>query len=198
MFAFAVGQCCCACTDCCNGAYANEWDVDASFGSSTCASSPFCNFATGTFTLQKITGAGCKWLYEYLNPENILDGPDCAAYSPWYLDSLSYELSINCINDTQYGVTLTVRLSAQRRLDCIGGTTSYMSTLDTITYTAIVNVAEFDCEAAADFEVTKTSHVTDYFGASCAVQEFGFISRPTWILGPLCSSPSTITITAVS
>lgn len=185
MFAMAPGQCCCSCQDCCNGSFADEWDVDVTFGASTCASSPFCDFASGTFTAQKL--GGCAWVYEYLNPQNILDGPDCDTYSPWYLDSFSIAIRVNCINDTQYAVVAEITLSAQREVPCFG-VVYYMSTIDTIRYSTIVNSADFDCTAEVDFELQKAYHLTQFQGVAC---------RYGWIYGPLCSSPATLKITAV-
>ena len=132
-------QCCCECEDCCNGAWADEFDVEITLtDGDECTT---CADLDGTFTLAKVLN--CNWEYD----SGYTLNEDC---DPPYGDPVIrrlVQLSIRCISATQYGIILSYTLDRDSSL-CPGRWYS-----DTYYWTTAVNIADFDCSTEADFHL---------------------------------------------
>lgn len=120
----SLGNCCCNCEDCCNGAYPSEYDVEFAFadgpgayGCETCDSD-----FSGVFTLAKLAD-NCTWRYVQdagttgSDPFTFRHLPlfYCQLpYGPWYLNRREIVLRVNCVSATEYRVYLTYRAELWR------------------------------------------------------------------------------------
>lgn len=172
-----LARCCCVCTDCCNGDYPTEYDVDFTFVNNDCTN---CADYSGTYTLSKL--ATCNWTYDSgLTLSDACDPP----YGE-QIKRLAILLQIRCVNATQYGITLYWDLY-RNSPNCSGlfDVTSHL-------WTHRVNVADFSCSAAVDHEVPWGSTFTYGWQYNVVLNRCVTYS-PT----AFCDPPSNALITAV-
>ena len=162
----SLGVCCCSCTDCCNGSFPEEFDVEFDFtdGSGTYGCETCDSDFSGTFTLQK--QANCSWLYEQFAGVSYVDGALLYGnlfwcqlpYGPWYVNKRSIRLTILCISETQYKVELTYRVEAYRR---VFNTTPWwggppwtnLSNVNVWNWQTNIDYDDFPCDSVSAYEL---------------------------------------------
>lgn len=202
--------CCCTfCEDCCNGNEPTEFDADFTFTDLTCDTCD--SFVSGTYTLVKF--GPCRWAYS----SGLIAGQYCVSPYPANDDKIygiDIALTILCINDTQYRVTLTMTVY---RSYFSGTETQYGGGFSYATYNGIgsdvykwevlVNFTDFTCDTVANYSLTfvnKTAFRSFYWNDPFNGPQFVSFTAPpnatsynTWDIRYYCSPATTAEITAV-
>ena len=133
--ALSVSRCCCGCTDCCNGSFPDEFDIDLTLVDDACV---VCSSLGGTYTLAKVSGAVCNWRYD--------SGAISVGCDPPYGLTITrkvIELSIRCYGDTQYRIDINYQIYFAN--PCPGGGVDEWQAFG---WRKFVNTADFNCATA--------------------------------------------------
>lgn len=181
MFAFAVGQCCCSCTDCCGGSPATSYDVDITLVDSACY---VCDSdLSGTYNLTR-SGGVCEWSYFWSGTT-----PLCRpGYGGWYVAGKFIRLGIYCVSDTEYQLTLAYQVQLKYQQP---GCRDVAQNVNTYYWIKRIAQADFACGSAADFAIPYSFY--DAYGLTPCWS----IPVPDIGTGPFCTSGADALITAV-
>lgn len=162
---FSVARCCCGCVDCCNGSFADEFDVtlsfgydsEAIFGSDRSCTDAECIALGGTFTLAKLSEFNCTWRYL----SGTMSHPCQAPYESPIIRRDVY-LQILCKQNTtaeQYNIAVWVEVERQNPIPVCTGLLPWVQRWY---WRKTVNVADFSC-VTADSVAVPTTGGSDWF-----------------------------------
>lgn len=178
----SVSRCCCSCTDCCNGSFADEFDVEFTFTNDGCTT---CADLDGVYTLAK-QGGVCNWIYN--------SGAISQACNPPYgltLTRKQISLSIYCYTPTQYKIDVHYQIWAAYPCPIGTGLEEYQF----YQWRSFVDVADFSCSTADAVPIDYLTRMRSIAAWRCPLGFPGaFLDIPfNW----LCDTSADVLITAV-
>jgi len=177
----SVSRCCCACTDCCNGSWPDEYDVEFSFTNGMCST---CASIDGVYTLAKVPDV-CSWRYDSGTISQSCDPPYGIT-----INRITVDLSIRCINATQYRIDLVFTIYGADPCLTPTGAIAWQQ----FSWRKVVNVADFACAEADAESISYLTRARSIAAWICALGGGAFLTVP---FDYICTTTSAATITAV-